>query len=70
MSFPIFKIPFEETVRRHQTRSKSLEFGEEHMCKWWRERDFSSVFKEEIITSEMDADSIVEKIYADLVKDN
>ncbi len=47
-----------------------MEFGEEHMCKWWRERDFSSVFKEEIITSEMDAGSIVEKIYADLVKDN
>lgn len=65
-----FDIPFEETVRRHQTRSKSQEFGKEHMRKWWREKDFSSVLKEEIITSEMDADSIVEKIYADLVKDN
>lgn len=63
-----FDIPFEETVRRHYTRSKSQEFGEEHMRKWWREKDFSSVLKEEIITSEMDADSIVEKIYADLEK--
>ena len=26
-----FDITFEETIRRHQTRSKSQEFGEEHM---------------------------------------
>ena len=25
------RITFEETIRRHQTRSKSQEFGEEHM---------------------------------------
>ncbi len=53
-----FDIPFEETVRRHQTRSKSQEFGEEHMRQWWREKDFSSVLKEEIISCEMDADGI------------
>ena len=61
-----FDIPFEETVRRHQTRSKSQEFGEEHMRQWWREKDFSSALKEEIISCEMDADGIVEKVYADL----
>lgn len=65
-----FDIPFEETVRRHQTRSKSQEFGEELMRQWWREKDFSSVFKEEIITCEMDADSIVEKVYVDLLKED
>lgn len=65
-----FDIPFEETVRRHQTRSKSQEFGEELMRQWWREKDFSSVLKEEIITCEMDADSIVEKVYVDLLKED
>lgn len=64
-----FDIPFEETVRRHQTRNKSQEFGEEHMRAWWREKDFSVFLKEELITSEMDADYIVEKIYTDLLKD-
>ena len=64
-----FDIPFEETVRRHQTRSKSQEFGEEHMRQWWREKDFSSVLKEEIISCEMDADGIVEKVYADLLEE-
>ena len=64
-----FDIPFEETVRRHQTRSKSQEFGEEHMRGWWREKDFSAVLKEQLITCEMDANSIVAKVYADLLKE-
>ncbi len=63
-----FDIPFEETVRRHQTRRQSQEFGEEHMRRWWRKKDFSPVLQEKIITSEMDADDIVEKVYVDLRK--
>ena len=31
----------------------------------WREKDFSSVFSEKIITPDIDADSIVEMIYMD-----
>lgn len=50
----------------HNTRNKSLEFGEEDMRKWWREKDFSSDFKEQIITCDMDVNYIVEKIYLDL----
>lgn len=62
-----FDIPFEETVKRHQTRNKAQEFGEEQMREWWREKDFSSVLKEKLITREMDVNNIVERIYADLV---
>lgn len=65
-----FDIPFEETVRRHNMRNKSQEFGEEAMHKWWREKDFSSVLEEQTITCEMDADSIVERIYLDLLGEN
>jgi len=36
-----------------------------YMRRWWREKDFSSVFNEKIITSDIDADSIVEMIYID-----
>lgn len=60
-----FDLTFEETVRRHGTRNR--EFGEVDMRKWWREKDFSPVLKEQTITSEMDAESIVEKIYLDLL---
>lgn len=39
------------------------------MRRWWREKDFSSVLKEEVITCEMDGDSIVEKVYMDLLEE-
>ena len=32
-------------------------------------RDFSAVLKEQLITCEMDANSIVAKVYADLLKE-
>ncbi len=40
------------------------------MRKWWREKDFSSDFKEQIITCDMDVNYIVEKIYLDLHNTN
>ena len=48
-------------------RNKSQEFGEELMRKWWREKDFSSALDEQIITCEMYADDIVERICLDLL---
>ena len=63
-----FDIPFEETLRRHSMRNKSQEFGEEAMRGWWREKDFSSVLDEQVITCEMQADDIVERIYQDLLR--
>lgn len=65
-----FDIPFEETVRRHNMRNKSQEFGEEAMRRWWRKKDFSSVLDEQVITCEMYADGIVERIYSDLLGEN
>ncbi len=57
-----FDIPFEETLKRHQTKPNCNEFGEEAMRKWWREKDFSDVLKERIITSEKDIQGIVSDI--------
>ena len=58
-----FDLPFEETLKRHQTRAKCNEFGEEAMRRWWREKDFSDVLKEVRITSEKDMESVVQDIY-------
>ena len=57
-----FDIPFEETLKRHQTKPNCNEFGEEAMRKWWREKDFSGVLKERNITSEKDIQGIVSDI--------
>ncbi len=57
-----FDLPFEETVKRHQTKPNCNEFGEEAMRRWWREKDFSDVLNEVSITSEKDIESIVADI--------
>lgn len=59
-----FDLPFEETVKRHQTKPNHHEFGEEEMRRWWREKDFSDVLNEVAITPEKDRESIV----ADIVR--
>jgi len=57
-----FDLPFEETIKRHQTKPNCHEFGEEAMRRWWREKDFSDVLNEISITSEKDIESIVTDI--------
>lgn len=61
-----FDLPFEETLKRHLTRPKCQEFGEEAMREWWREKDFSDVLKEIRITCEKDFGNIVTEIYSDV----
>lgn len=58
-----FDIPFEETVRRHQTRPNCNDFGEEDMRDWWKEKDFSDALNETSITADKDRESIVTEIY-------
>ncbi|RBR32863.1 hypothetical protein EB06_01049 [Enterococcus cecorum] len=36
-----YDLPFEETLKRHQTRSQSQEFGAEKMARWWKDSDIS-----------------------------
>ena len=59
-----FDIPFEETVKRHKTRAKSKEFGEEAMREWWVDKDYSDVLDETAITADKDMGTIVQEIYS------
>lgn len=61
-----FDLPFEETLKRHQTKPNCNEFGEEAMRRWWREKDFSDVLRERIITSEKEIQDIVTEICWDV----
>lgn len=58
-----FDLPFEETLKRHQTKPNRGDFGEEEMRRWWREKDFSNILNEVRITSDKDKESIVNEIY-------
>lgn len=57
-----FDLPFEETLKRHQTKPNCHDFGEEAMRRWWREKDFSDVLNEICITAEKDMENIVKDI--------
>lgn len=57
-----FDLPFEETLKRHQTKPNCHEFGEDAMRRWWRKNDFSDVLYEVSITAEKNIDDIVEEI--------
>ena len=35
-----YDLTFEEAVRRHQTRSKKVDFSPVDMKRWWKECDF------------------------------
>lgn len=65
-----FDIPFEETLRRHQTKPNCGSFGEEEMRRWWREKDLSDVLHEVSITDEKDLESIVSGIYLQVQLNN
>ncbi len=58
-----FDISFEETLKRHKTKPNCLEFGEEAMRRWWKEKDYSEVLSELSITEEQELQSIVQDIF-------
>lgn len=61
-----FDIPFEETLRRHETKLNKDEFGEEAMRRWWLKKDYLGVSNEKMIDEHMGEDEIVEMIYRDI----
>ncbi len=59
-----FDLPFEETMRRHQSKPNRGDFGEAEMRRWWREKDYAPTLRESLIPPEKDQDSLIEYIYS------
>ncbi|MEI2664238.1 kinase [Rossellomorea sp. LJF3] len=57
-----YDLSFQETVRRHNSRSKRTEFGEDSLRDWWTPEDYLYVDGEVQLTDEMKQDEIVEMI--------
>lgn len=62
-----YDIPFEETLKRHETKDKRLEFGEEDMRRWWNDKDFIGIIKEKSITKDLTLEETVETILNDIM---
>ena len=61
-----FDLPFEETLRRHQTKPNRADFGEADMRRWWREKDYIGFLPEHTLTADISEAQILERICADL----
>lgn len=63
-----YDISFEETLRRHQTKPNRNDFGEEAMRSWWKEKDYSDILNEIMISESYSKEDIVRIIYNDVIK--
>lgn len=62
-----YDIPFEETLKRHATRDKSLEFGEETLKSWWVDKDYLPMIEETPLTAKMSLEDTVAKMISDVL---
>ena len=56
-----YDLTFEEAVRRHQTRSKKVDFSPADMKRWWKECDFLG-WEEAIFTDQVSLEDAFQKI--------
>lgn len=63
-----FDLSFEETVKRHNTRLKKTEFGEEALRKWWKEKDYLGVSGETLLTDDLSEDDVFNLILSRIQK--
>jgi predicted kinase len=58
-----YDLPFEETLRRHETKPNKANFGEQDMRRWWKENDFIHIIPEKILTKNLSVSDTAEMIY-------
>lgn len=56
-----YDLPFEETVRRHQTRDKRHEFTPDDMKRWWKDKDYLGWSEEVILGPQECLESLVNR---------
>lgn len=57
-----FNLSFEETVMRHNSRSKKKEFGEDSLRAWWNPQDYLGVDGEMILTDDLSQNDVLKLI--------
>ncbi|WP_026695683.1 kinase [Peribacillus kribbensis] len=63
-----FDLSFEETVIRHNSSSKKMEFGEDSLRVWWNPKDYLGVNGETILTNNMSQNDVLKLIINQLKK--
>ena len=63
-----FDLSFEETVKRHNSSLKKMEFGEDSLRDWWTPNDYLGVDGEKILTNDMSQNDVLNLILNQLQK--
>ncbi|QOY38110.1 kinase [Anaerobacillus isosaccharinicus] len=63
-----FDLTFEETVIRHNSRAKKMEFGEDSLRAWWNSNDYLEVQGETLFTNDMSQNDVLKQILNQLQK--
>ena len=58
----VLDVPFEETLRRHATKAKAAEFGEDEMRAWWHGLQLVDGLDEAVIGAGLTADEAAGRI--------
>lgn len=61
-----YDIPFEETIKRHNTKDTEFEFGENEMRRWWNEKDFIKIIPEKVFHQDISLEDAVNIICKDI----
>ncbi|MGI2327093.1 kinase [Planococcus sp. YIM B11945] len=57
-----FDLSFDETVKRHRSRPKAANFGEEMLRSWWLPNDFLHLDQESLLTADLGEEKVFETI--------
>lgn len=63
-----FDLSFEETVARHKTSSKTIEFGEDSLRAWWNPNDYLGGEGETKLTNGLSQEDVTDLILSQLKK--
>lgn len=62
-----FDLSLKETIRRHNTREKRYEFGEDSLQKWYNPHDTIEVTRETMFTDNLTQKDIFDAILNDVM---
>ena len=63
-----FDLSFEETVKRHNSRPKRMEFGEDSLWSWWNPKDYLGWTREVLLTDDMSQEDVMKLMIDQLLK--
>jgi ABC-type dipeptide/oligopeptide/nickel transport system ATPase component len=61
-----FDLPFEETLKRHNTKPDRADFGEPEMREWWNEKDYLGITQERLLDKTLSSQQVLEYILSDI----